>query len=272
MRTLVDGFREMVHLIGDTFRLWWRNLLPMATWCLAGFVGFTVCIAGRDLAGQHQHSSLGTGLFSVGVLMQITAAVGMIRTCAMSLYRWRDAASEQGRGDLGPDAAWPAGVAGGHAAAAGRGLVGVGILRRAGQPAERDLLVQNGSQPGSSFFKLGNHNWHGYLPALVVLLVLRRVFQAIDDRWPSRPVKFAQVWAEAFFVLLTVRDHAVRDQPTARSGSRTAASGTGRWTGGTASRASSRRSTSRSRPVSSSSGASSGSRSGRCSSWASPSR
>ena len=41
MRTLVDGLREMVHLIGDTFRLWWKNLLPMTTWWVAGFTGFT---------------------------------------------------------------------------------------------------------------------------------------------------------------------------------------------------------------------------------------
>ena len=52
MRTIVDGFREMVHLIGDTFRLWWRNLLPMATWFLAGYVGFKAEHEQRDLAGR----------------------------------------------------------------------------------------------------------------------------------------------------------------------------------------------------------------------------
>jgi hypothetical protein len=65
-------------------------------------------------------------------------------------------------------------------------------------------LVQNGLQQGSGFFKVGIHSWHNYLPTLVILLVLRRVLQSVDDRWPSRPVKFAQVWAESFFVLLTV--------------------------------------------------------------------
>jgi hypothetical protein len=59
-------------------------------------------------------------------------------------------------------------------------------------------------QSSSAFFSVGIHSWHKYLPALVILLVLRRILQAADDRWPSRPVKFAQVWAESFFILLTV--------------------------------------------------------------------
>ncbi|WP_329004584.1 hypothetical protein OHA18_14470 [Kribbella sp. NBC_00709] len=203
MRTLVDGFREMVHLIGDTFRLWWKNLLPMTTWWVAGFVGFTVCVQGAIWLAKHAHSSLGTGLFAVGVLLQITAAVGMIRTCAMSLYRWRDAASSDAEETSDPTQ---------------RGLLELlaitllplvavwsawGFFDDQVNQLSATYLVQNGTQPGSGFFKLGIHAWHGYLPALVILLVLRRLLQAVDDRWPSRPVKFAQVWAEAFFVLLT---------------------------------------------------------------------
>ncbi|TDW18155.1 hypothetical protein [Kribbella kalugense] len=203
MRTLVDGFREMVHLIGDTFRLWWKNLLPMTTWWIAGFVGFTVCVQGAIWLAKHAHSSLGTGVFAVGVLLQITAAVGMIRTCAMSLYRWRDAASSESEETSDPTQ---------------RGLLELlaitllplvavwsawGFFDDQVSSLSATYLVQNGAQPGSAFFHLGNHSWHGYLPALVILLVLRRVLQAVDDRWPNRPVKFAQVWAEAFFVLLT---------------------------------------------------------------------
>ncbi|MEU4196666.1 hypothetical protein AB0E69_32495 [Kribbella sp. NPDC026611] len=203
MRTLVDGFREMVHLIGDTFRLWWRNLLPMTMWWLGGFLGFTVCSQAAIWLAAHSHSSLGTGLFAIGVLLQITAAVGMIRTCAMSLYRWRDAASSETEETSDPTQ---------------RGLLELlavtllplvavwsawGFFDEQVNTLSATFLVQNGTQPGSQFFKLGIHQWHSYLPVLVVLLVLRRVFQAVDDRWPSRPVKFAQVWAEAFFVLIT---------------------------------------------------------------------
>lgn len=203
MRTLVDGFREMVHLIGDTFRLWWKNLLPMSTWWAAGFLGFTLCSQGAIWLAQHLHSSLGTGLFAVGVLLQIAATVGMIRTCAMSLYRWRDAASSEAEETADPTQ---------------RGLLellAVTLLplvavwsawgffdKQVSQLSATDL-VQNGLQPGSGFFKVGIHSWHNYLPALIILLVLRRVLQSVDDRWPSRPVKFAQVWAESFFVLLT---------------------------------------------------------------------
>ena len=64
--------------------------------------------------------------------------------------------------------------------------------------------MQRGLQPGAAFFELGGGAWHKYLPAIVILLVLRRVIEAIDDRWPSRPAKFAQVWAESFFLLITV--------------------------------------------------------------------
>ncbi|MFG1907071.1 hypothetical protein [Kribbella sp. NPDC048928] len=203
MRTIVDGFREMVHLIGDTFRLWWKNLLPMTTWWAAGFLGFTVCSQGAIWLAKHAHSSLGTGLFAVGVLLQISATVGMIRTCAMSLYRWRDAASSDAEETSDPTQ---------------RGLLELlavtllplvavwsawGFFDAQVSQLSASALVQNGLQPGSGFFKLGNHQWHGYLPALIILLVIRRLLQAVDDRWPSRPVKFAQVWSEAFFVLLT---------------------------------------------------------------------
>ena len=88
--------------------------------------------------------------------------------------------------------------------------------------------------------------------------MLRRVFEAIDDRWPSRPVKFAQVWAEAFFLLLTfvITPFAINQGKDVVQGPLVLVLVA--WTGGTASRASSPGSTSRSRPVSSSSGASSG--------------
>ncbi|HET6989519.1 MAG TPA: hypothetical protein VFI00_23015 [Kribbella sp.] len=204
MRTIVDGFREMVHLIGDTFRLWWRNLLPMTTWWIAGFVGFTVCVNAAIWLAAHSHSSLGTGVFAVGVLLQITAAVGMIRTCAMSLYRWRDAASSEAEETSDPTE---------------RGLLELlavtllplvavwsawGFFDDQVSQLSATFLVQNGTQPGSAFFHVGIHEWHKYLPALVILLVLRRVLQGVDDRWPSRPVKLTQVWAESFFVLLTI--------------------------------------------------------------------
>src|SRR5256885_14738635 len=50
-------------------------------------------MGGAIWLSEHSHGSLGVGVFSAGVLMQIAAYVGMIRTCATSLYRWRDAAS-----------------------------------------------------------------------------------------------------------------------------------------------------------------------------------
>jgi hypothetical protein len=213
MRTIVDGFREMVHLIGDTFRLWWRNLLPLVTWFLAGYVGFRAAINGAIWLGQHQHKSLGVGLFSFGVLIQIAASVGMIRTCATSLYRWRDAAAnkseetsdptQQGLMELLSVTLLP--------------LVAVwsawGFLDE--QLAELSVsnTVELGLGPGAAFFVLNNGGWKDYLPAIVILLVIRRVVEAVDDRWPSRPAKFLQVWAEAFFILITVlvTPHAVGD-------------------------------------------------------------
>ncbi|MGC4936840.1 hypothetical protein [Kribbella sp. DT2] len=202
MRTIVDGFREMVHLIGDTFRLWWRNLLPLVTWFLAGYVGFRASINGAIWLGQHQHKSIAIGLFSFGVLIQIAASVGMIRTCATSLHRWRDAAAnkseetsdptQQGLMELLSVTLLP--------------LVAVwsawGFLDE--QLAELGVSNTVALGVGTPFFTLYNGEWKNYLPAIVILLVVRRVVEAIDDRWPSRPAKFLQVWAEAFFVLLTV--------------------------------------------------------------------
>jgi hypothetical protein len=204
MRTIVDGFREMVHLIADTFRLWWRNLLPMATWFLAGFVSFRAAIDAAIWLAQHQHRSLGVGMFSFGVLLQIAATVGMIRTCATSLYRWRDAAqskaeetsdpTQQGLMELLSVTLLP--------------LVAVwsawGFLEDQVKELSVSNTVQVGAQAGAGFFDVTNGAWKGYLPAIVALLVIRRVVEAIDDRWPSRPGKFVQVWAEAFFLLLTV--------------------------------------------------------------------
>lgn len=204
MRTIVDGFRELVHLIADTFRLWWHNLLPLVTWFLAGYVGFRGAIQGAIWLDEHQHSSLGVGVFSTGVLIQIAATVGMIRTCATSLYRWRDAAGNKAEETADPTqqglmellavtllpmvAVWSA----------------WGFLDERLKVLSISNIVERGLGGGSSFFELPNHAWHAYLPAIVILLVLRRVLEAADDRWPSRPVRFAQVWAEAFFVLLTV--------------------------------------------------------------------
>jgi hypothetical protein len=213
MRAIVDGFREMVHLIGDTFRLWWRNLLPLVTWFLAGYVGFRASINGAIWLGQHQHKSLGIGLFSFGVLIQIAASVGMIRTCATSLYRWRDAAANKDEETSDPTQ---------------QGLMEllsvtllplVAVWSAWGFLDERlaELGVSNtvalGIGGGTQYFTLTDGRWKDYLPAIVILLVVRRVVEAVDDRWPSRPAKFLQVWAEAFFILLTVlvTPHAVGD-------------------------------------------------------------
>jgi hypothetical protein len=204
MRTIVDGLREMVQLITDALRLWWRNLLPLVSWFLAGYIGFMASINAAVWLAEHGHSSLGVGLFSGGVLFQIAATVGMIRTCATSLYRWRDAASDKAEETSDPTqqglmqllaltllplvAVWSA----------------WGFLNERMETLGVYNQIIRGTQPGSQFFELGSGHWKGYLPAIVILLVLRRVVEAVDDRWPSRPVKFAQVWAEAFFLLLTV--------------------------------------------------------------------
>jgi len=204
MRTIVDGFREMVHLLGDTFRLWWRNLLPLSTWWLAGYLGFKACTDAAIWLAAHAHSSLGTGVFAIGVMVQIAASVGMIRTCASSLYRWRDAA-----GDTSQETSDP--TQGGLMellAVTLLPLVAVwsawGFLDAQISGLSASNSVQRGVQAGAGFFDVTGSAWHKYLPAIGILLVLRRVIEAIDDRWPSRPAKFAQVWAESFFLLLTV--------------------------------------------------------------------
>ena len=145
----------MVHLLGDSFRLWWRNLLPMTTWFLAGYVGFKLSMSSAIWLAEHSHSSIGVGVFSAGVLMQIAAYVGMIRTCATSLYRWRDAASNWAEETSDPTqqslmellavtllplvAVWSA----------------WGYLE--GQVSQLTVsnLVQRGLQPGSGFFDRG---------------------------------------------------------------------------------------------------------------------
>jgi hypothetical protein len=204
MRTLAEGFAESLRLIADSFRLWWRNLLPMTTWFLAGYVGFRASINAAVWLAEHQHQSLGVGVFSAGVLIQIGATVGMIRTCASSLYRWRDAARREDEETTDPTekgllellsltmlplvAVWSA----------------WGFLNLQVTELNVSNLVARGTGPGTAFFALINGGWKAYLPAIVILLVLRRVIEAVDDRWPSRPTKFLQVWAEAFFLLLTV--------------------------------------------------------------------
>lgn len=204
MRTIVDGFIEMVRLIGDTFRLWWRNLLPMVTWFFAGYVGFKVCMECAIWLAEHSHSSIGVGVFSAGVLIQIAAYVGMIRACANSLYRWRDAATNQAEETSDPTQQGLLELL----AVTLLPLVAVwsawGFLEDQVSMLNVSNMVERGMQPGSGFFDLANGAWHKYLPAIVILLVLRRVIQAVDDRWPSRPAKFVQVWAEAFFLLITV--------------------------------------------------------------------
>ena len=204
MRTMVDGLSELVHLVGDTFRLWCRNLLPLVTWFLAGYVGFRAAVNGAIWLSAHQHKSLAFGMFAAGVLAQLAASVGMIRTCANSLYRWRDAAGDDEDETSDPTqqnlmellavtmlplvAIWSA-----------WGFLEVQI----GQLSATNM-IQVGMQPGAQFFETAGGAWRGYLPAIVVLLVIRRVVEAIDDRWPSRPAKFVQVWTEAFFLLITV--------------------------------------------------------------------
>lgn len=202
MHTLAEGCQEALRLIADTFRLWWRNLLPMLTWFIAGFVGFRLSITFAIWLGYHQHRNLAVGVFSAGVLCQLVAIVGMIRTCAGSLRRWRSAAA-------GPDettdptqqhllellsltllplvAVWSA----------------WGFLEERIRVLAVSYTVEHGIG-GDYIFKVIDGAWKGFLPAIAVLLVLRRVIEAVDDRWPSRPAKFLQVWTEAFFLLLVV--------------------------------------------------------------------
>ena len=96
MQTIAEAFIEIVRLIGDTFRLWWKNLVPLVTWFLAGNIVFVAATQGAVWLRIHQHATLAIGLFSFGALAQLVAIVGMIRTVAGSLYRWRDAAAGPG--------------------------------------------------------------------------------------------------------------------------------------------------------------------------------
>jgi hypothetical protein len=154
MRTLAEGFTETIHLIADTFRLWWRNLLPMLSWYLAGYVGFRASIGAAIWLAAHQHQSLGVGIFSAGVLIQIAATVGMIRTCAGSLHRWRTAARKSPEETTDPTekdllellsvtmlplvAVWSA----------------WGFLEERVGELSVSNLVERGTGPGSGFFQL----------------------------------------------------------------------------------------------------------------------
>lgn len=203
MRTLVEGFIEALRLIADSFRLWWRNLLLLATWYVAGFLGFRISILAAIWLGQHQHRSLGIGLFSAGVLLQMVVLVAMIRMLAGSLYRWRDATTVEGSETVDPTqqrllellsitllplvavySAW-------------------GFLDAQIKTLGIDYTSVHGSG-GDFILQVNNGTWKDFLPAIVILLVIRRVVEAIDDRWPNRPAKFIQVWSEAFFLLLAL--------------------------------------------------------------------
>ena len=234
MRTIVDGFREMVHLIGDTFRLWWRNLLPLATWFLAGYHRASRR-APRVRSGcpSTPTAASASGCSRAGVLMQIAAYVGMIRTCATSLYRWRDAAGSQAEETSDPTQ---------------RGLLELlavtllplvavwsawGFLEIRFPSSTSATWSSADCSPGSEFFQL----------------VRRPVAQVpAGDRDPARAAPgvrsgrrpLAEPAGEVrpgLGGVVLPADHrrrdAVRDRRRARSGSRSAASGTGRWAGGT---------------------------------------
>ena len=202
MRTITEAGLEIVRLITDMFRLWWRKLLPLLSWYLVGYIALLLATQAAVWLGEHQHRTLAIALFSAGVLVQIAALVAMIRTCANALFRWRDAAA-------GPDqttdptqrklmellsvtmlplvlvwSAW-------------------GILdERIERFAVAYSVETAGAARSSNLFN--EADWTFYLPALIGLLVLRRVLETVDDKWPNKPTKFGQIWAEAFFALLLV--------------------------------------------------------------------
>lgn len=203
MRTLAEGLHEAVRLIADTFRLWWRNLLPLLTWFLIGYAGFRFTIIVAIWLGAHNHRSLAIGIFSAGVLLQLAVIVGMIRTCASSLYRWRDAAAGPGETTdptqqrllellsltlLPLVAVWSA----------------WGFLDEQISELATSYAIDRGLGPGEYLISFSGDSWKGFLPALVALLVIRRVLEAVDDRWPSKVGKLTQVWSEAFFLLLVL--------------------------------------------------------------------
>lgn len=202
MRTVAEAGLEIVRLIADTFKLWWRKLLPLLAWFLTGYIALALATQAAIWLGRHQHRSIAIALFSAGVLVQIAALVGMIRSCADALFRWREAAA-------GPDqttdptqrklmellsvtmlplvlvwSAW-------------------GILDERLAQFAAEYAVETAGEARSGFI-FNEAAWTFYLPALIGLIVLRRVLEAVDDRWPNKPTKFGQIWAEAFFALLLV--------------------------------------------------------------------
>src|SRR6266540_3938856 len=82
MRTIAEAFTEIVRLIGDTFRLWLKNLVPMLGWFFAGYAAFRLATAGAIWLTVHHHDKIAIGLFSFGVLAEI-AAVGGAREQAL---------------------------------------------------------------------------------------------------------------------------------------------------------------------------------------------
>ncbi len=201
MRTIAEAFTEIVRLIGDTFRLWWKNLVPMLGWFFAGYAAFRLATAGAIWLTVHHHDKIAIGLFSFGVLAEIAAVVGMIRTCAGSLFRWRDAAAGPGETTdptrqrlvelltvtmLPLIAVWSA-----------WGFLDERVSQYAG-----DYLVSQGL--GDTPFDLNDGHWKSYLVPIVVLLVLRRVLEWGDEKWPSRGATLLLIWVEAFFALLVV--------------------------------------------------------------------
>lgn len=204
MHTLAEAFIETLRLIADTFRLWWRNLLPLVTWFLVGYLGFRLSILVAVWLGRHQHRNLAIGLFSAGVLLQMVVLVAMIRMLANSLYRWRQAATVEGTETTDPTqrrllellsitllpivAVWSA----------------WGFLDGRIKELGIEFVNINGALGTDFILSVTNGRWKDFVPAIVALLVVRRVIEAVDDRWPSRPAKFLQVWSEAFFLLLTL--------------------------------------------------------------------
>jgi hypothetical protein len=199
MQTIAEAFIEIVRLIGDTFRLWWKNLVPLVTWFLAGNIVFVAATQGAVWLRIHQHATLAIGLFSFGALAQLVAIVGMIRTVAGSLYRWRDAAAGPGE-TIDPTqqrllellaltllplvAVWSA----------------WGYLDEAVNAYASTFYTIKGTFDAP--FNFSGGQWKSYLPAILVLLVVRRIVEWSDERWPNRAVKLFQVWVEAFFILL----------------------------------------------------------------------
>ncbi len=201
MHAIAEAFTEIVRLIGDTFRLWWNNLVAMLSWFFAGYVAFRLSTQGAIWLGVHQHDKISIGLFSFGVLAQIAAVVGMIRACAASLYRWRDAAAGPGETTdptrqrlielltvtmLPLIAVWSA-----------WGFLDDRIDQYAG-----DYLISQGI--GDVPFDVTDGHWKSYLLPIVVLLAVRRVLEWVDEKWPSRAGTLLQIWVEAFFALLVV--------------------------------------------------------------------